>query len=205
MVAEARRDEPEAEGPGGGEDAAAPASDAHHVVVLVAREHGPYLGRCLRYLGVAEDELDDALQEVLIVVYRHAARLERHEELRAWLYRVAWHVARATRRKARLRRARFVLRGNPCERSESSGTEGHVSQAAGDPERAALAAELRETLDRLPARLRDAFVLHHVEGLSIREVAWVLGCGRQTAHDRVRRATERLRASFEEGAGEVGS
>ncbi len=205
MAVEARRDEPEAEGPGGGEGAAGPASDARRVVTLVAREHGPYLGRCLRYLGVTEDELDDALQEVLIVVYRHAARLERHQELRAWLYRVAWHVARAARRKTRRRRARFVLRGSSIEHSGDCGTEECVHEAAEDPERAALAAELRDALDRLPAKLRDAFVLHHVEGLSIREVARVLGCGRQTAHDRVRRAAERLRCLFEGNARETGS
>jgi RNA polymerase sigma-70 factor (ECF subfamily) len=68
---------------------------------------------------------------------------------------------------------------------------------AAGPVAAAVAVErakaLRAALDALPARLREPILLHHVEGLSCREIATALGVGLGTVARRLERARSTLR------------
>ena len=135
----------------GGEAAAAGAFEA-----IVAR-HGPMvLGVCRRVLR-DEHDADDAFQATFLVLARKAGRLGRPERLACWLYGVAYRVAR----RAGRRRAATGPRG-------AAGR--HDAPA---PEAADAAHDLRPVLDaelaRLPARYRDAIVLHDLEGRSVAE------------------------------------
>ena len=60
--------------------------------------HAPYVMRSLRYLGVREAELDDAVQETFMIAHRKIGDLRTVESPRGWLYAIAMNVARHARR-----------------------------------------------------------------------------------------------------------
>jgi RNA polymerase sigma-70 factor (ECF subfamily) len=59
-------------------------------------------------------------------------------------------------------------------------------------------------LDQLDDDKRIAFVLHEVEGLTLREVAEATECPLQTAYSRVKAARDFVRQAFEDRAKSAG-
>jgi RNA polymerase sigma-70 factor (ECF subfamily) len=55
-------------------------------------------------------------------------------------------------------------------------------------------------LAALSAEQREAFLLHHVEGLSYEEMVEATGAGVSALKMRVKRASERLKVLLDEGA-----
>jgi RNA polymerase sigma-70 factor, ECF subfamily len=146
-------------------------------------EHAPFVCRSLRRLGVPEADLDDALQEVFLVVHRRIADYEDRGRLRAWLYTICAHVVRAERR--RHRRRRETLTPDPPE--AVSGLD--PQRSAEDAQSLALG---KRVLAQLKPELRDVFVLYELEELPMREVAEALGCPLQTAYSRLHAARARV-------------
>ena len=54
-------------------------------------------------------------------------------------------------------------------------------------------------LDQLPAQVRIAWVMKHVEGERLERVAEITGCSRATAHRRITRARAALLEAFDDG------
>ena len=74
--------------------------------------------------------------------------------------------------------------------------------AAGDPpvralESAETAREVRRRVSELPASYRDAVILHHLEGLSVREVAGLLGLSEEATKKRIQRGRSLLRTRLD--------
>lgn len=136
--------------------------------------HGPYVARTLRCLGVREHELDDACQEVFVVVHRRLKEVE-PRSLRAWLYGVCVRKALAQRRL----HARKRTDGPPDETlAIEPDQEANVARRQG-LERALV------ILDGLSDAERAVFVLFEVEQLSMVEIAAMVGCPVQTAYARL--------------------
>ena len=149
----------------------------------LVRRHGPLVLAVCRRVLIDPHAADDCFQETFLVLARKAGSLKRPGALGPWLYGAATRTAL----KARARAARRLR----CERRAS------VAEAVARPDGLAWR-ELRSKLDAaiagLPEKYRDPFVLHHLEGLSVAEVARRLGCPQGTASARLARAKERLRA-----------
>ncbi len=64
----------------------------------VYAEHFSFVWRNLRRLGVRESHLDDASQEVWVVVHRRLPSFEGRSSLRTWLVGIAVRVASDHRR-----------------------------------------------------------------------------------------------------------
>src|SRR5438477_9556731 len=62
--------------------------------------HFRYVWRCLRSLGVRDGSLDDAVQDVFLVVERKLSGFDGRAELRTWLYAISLRVARRYRHRA---------------------------------------------------------------------------------------------------------
>jgi RNA polymerase sigma-70 factor (ECF subfamily) len=152
-------------------------------VTLLFREHGPFVFRVLRRLGVREADIDDALQEVFLVAYRRADTFEARSSWRTWLYGIAVRVAAAFRRKAHVRRE--TMESAPEQTDPRAGAEAELVQRQ-------LLAHLDLALAELDDDKRAAFVLYEVEGMTMAEVAEALGCPLQTAYSRYRVASERV-------------
>jgi RNA polymerase sigma-70 factor (ECF subfamily) len=158
---------------------------AHPTFERIFEEHVRYVGRTLRYLGVAERELDDACQEVFIVVHRRLADLQ-PDGARPWIRQICVHVAQNARRSARRRR--------------ESGDEPPEVLAAPtqqtDAERNQMRARLLQVLEALEEEQRIVFVLYEIEGLKMNEVAAAAECPIQTAYSRLHAARARVQRAF---------
>jgi RNA polymerase sigma-70 factor (ECF subfamily) len=168
-----------------------PGAGAHgvggpHTVADVYDAHSDYVWRCLRSLGVHHSQLDDAVQDVFMVVHQKLASFDGACALRTWLYAIVVRVARKKRSaSARAWVDELEARGQPVERAGTDCTE----QSAAAREGLALA---HRALEGMGADQREVFVLIEIEQMSAPEVAEVLGLPVNTVYSRLRLA----RAAF---------
>jgi RNA polymerase sigma-70 factor (ECF subfamily) len=152
----------------------------------VFEEEAAYVGRTLRYLGVSDPSLEDACQEVFVVVHRRLADF-RGGSVRAWVRQVCVLVANNHRRT--VRRRREVPSAEPTDTPMPASQEIEV-------ETRQVRQRLLSALDTLPEDQRAVFVLFEIEGLSMSEVAEASDCPLQTAYARLYAARDRLRAQM---------
>lgn len=145
------------------------------------------VGRDLTFLGVPSSDLDDARQEVFLVVSRKLSDYEERGSMRAWLFSICLRVAQRRRRLLLRRRELHAAYDYPEQVVDPTQHERVMEHEA-----LALGCRL---LSELPPEQRDVFWLYEVEDLSMPEVARVLGCPLQTAYSRLRKARERVLAA----------
>jgi len=136
-----------------------------------------------RVLGSAYD-IDDLEQDTFVTVLDRCHTLREPSALRSFVVSVAMRLARNELRKRAIRR--FV------------GLEGlaeHAVSPAYDPVTAERFRHLYRALDRLEANGRIAYVLRHVEGYELAEVATACGCSLSTVKRWLTRAELRLQES----------
>jgi RNA polymerase sigma-70 factor, ECF subfamily len=145
-------------------------------------QYSSYVARIgTRILGQDDDGIDDLVQEVFTRAAAGLKRMTDAPEVRGWLATVTVRVAVRQLRLRRLRR--FV----PWPSDDLSGAAEPIAPTASPEERATILAVYR-LLDRLPARQRAAWVLRHVEGERLEEVAQHCGCSLATAKRLIARA-----------------
>jgi RNA polymerase sigma-70 factor (ECF subfamily) len=147
----------------------------------VVSAHFDVLWRFLRRLGIPESDVDDAVQEVILVLARKLDQVQAESE-RSFVLSTAFRVASGMRRQVKRRR----------EVSEASLYE--RESPALDPEAAAeqrrLALLLAHVLEQLSLELRDVFVLYELEDFTMAEIASALGLPPGTVASRLRRGRE---------------
>jgi len=144
-------------------------------------EVAPYLGRLCG--AIALEHGDDAMQEVLIVVFQRISTLREPDAFWGWLRTLA------TREALRFTRARTGARrsaGNDSFTLSLSDIE-HWYRQSGDHSQDV---DVRRTLEDLTVEQRSVLYLRLVEGLSESEVATALGVATGTAKSRLSRARE---------------
>ncbi len=151
-------------------------------------EQGAFVLRTIRRLGVRASDVEDALQDVFVVVHRNLPRYDGVSPVRGWLFGIASRVAADYRKRAHVRREHVTDRP----------PDGVVVADQGDGIERAEARELLDhALDRLDDAQRSVFVLYELEGLAMPEVASIVGCPAQTAYSRLHAARDRIRAFVE--------
>jgi len=139
------------------------------------RDHYDFVWTSLRRFGLRQSAVDDALQEVFLVVYRRLPEFEGSTGHRAWLFAIALRVAREARR----RDARFWLE-EPLT----------VVAPSVHPDEGAVLRQRVRLLDTLLGALndeqREVFVMAEVEGFSAPEIAQALGVKLNTVYSRLR-------------------
>lgn len=144
--------------------------------------YGQYFGfvwRCLQGLGVARAALDDATQEVFVVVHRRLAEFRGEASMRTWLYGILRNVA-ANQRRSERRRAHVIPLSEGRE-PEAPGKGPH--ERAQDREAADF---VQRFLASVSEKKRDVFVLALIEQIPMPEVAATLGLPLNTAYSRLR-------------------
>jgi len=150
----------------------------------VVAEHGPYIWRVLRRLGVRPSDIEDVWQETFIVVHRKLDAFEGRSQLRTWLSAIAVRVASDYRNRAHRRREQAT------EEVPDDGTAASQHDDLVEQERRAL---LDRLIGELKPEQREVIVLYEFAELPMQEVAEALGCPLQTAYSRLhagRRALE---------------
>jgi RNA polymerase sigma-70 factor (ECF subfamily) len=148
-------------------------------------EYFNFAWRALRHLGVPAFALEDAAQELWLVVHRRLPEFEQRSSARTWLFGIALNVARNRRRG--LRRAPAM---QPLPEQLVSGRP----DPAGLHEGQEAWRKIERFLDRLDEQRRAVFVSSLLEELSAAETARATGLDVATVYHYVRR----LRHAFKE-------
>jgi RNA polymerase sigma-70 factor (ECF subfamily) len=150
---------------------------------VVMRRHNQRLYRAARAILRDDAEAEDVMQHAYVQAFACLDQFDGRGRFAAWLTRIAVHEA--------LARVRHRARELPFDGAETA------SVRALDPERSAVAQELRRLLeaaiDALPDAQRIVFVLRDVEGLSTSEAAVALGIREIAVRARLHRARSLLR------------
>lgn len=163
-------------------------TDRHERLRAMVNEHGTFVARTLRNLGVPARELDDCVQRVYIVADRRLEDIRVGCE-RAFLFRSAAHIAAHARRS--LARKREVLEEDPLP----------LRAPPFQPDELTQRKQLREVLDSIlntmSEDLRSVFILHTFEELTMAEIAELLELPPGTVASRLRRARGLFRDRIE--------
>jgi RNA polymerase sigma-70 factor, ECF subfamily len=146
----------------------------------IFRSYFDFVWGGLRRMGVPAASVDDAVQDVFLVVHRRQQDFEGRSSLKTWLYGIVLRVAHDHRRSL----ARAGGEGQPLPPALADGRPG--------PQEAAARSEALRLLARLLGELdeekRDVFVLADLEQLSAKEIAEIVGTNVNTVYSRLRAA-----------------
>lgn len=156
---------------------------------LVGRHLDLVLLRATRLLGLGPDA-EDAVQDAFCEALRDLNQLQDAHRFGAWVGKIAVHQVHRRFRRRRLRKALGLL---------SASDEQVLSRQVPDTSDPSVKAQLSE-VDRILAshapRDRLAWMLRHVEGLSLPEVAEQLGCSLATGKRSIARVQALLNEHF---------
>lgn len=140
-----------------------------------------YVYRTLRRLGTTPSEADDLAQEVFLALRGNWTKYDPTRPLRPYLFGIAFRIA-ATARRRRNREVPFEVVD--------------VSDTRPEPDDVLQTKQARElvlaALEHLPLTRRGVLVMHDLDGVSVEDVASVLGIPRFTVYSRLRKARREL-------------
>jgi RNA polymerase sigma-70 factor (ECF subfamily) len=145
----------------------------------IHERHVDFVWSSLQRLGVQKADLEDALQEVFIVVHAKLATFDGTSRLSTWLFGICLRVASGQRRKAYRHREHAVT-----NLEETAGAVTTPSAEAALLEREALQ-NLETVLGALELERRAVFVMFEIEGIGCPEIATMLGLPLGTVHSRL--------------------
>jgi RNA polymerase sigma-70 factor (ECF subfamily) len=149
----------------------------------VAQVHGPRLLRLAHRLMGWNGDGEDVVQEVLAKLLAKPDRIGGDRGLEAWLVAVTTNQCRSHRRMART--FQKLLRRCATEITTV------VSDAG--PERRDVDDRVRRVVQSLRPKDREVIVLHHLEQITIAEIAKMLGISANAVEVRLHRARQRLK------------
>jgi RNA polymerase sigma-70 factor (ECF subfamily) len=138
-----------------------------------------------RLVGGDEGAAEDVVQDAFVKAYRALGRFRGDSTLETWFYRILVRQAHHHRRWRAVR-----------DRWSAVGTGEPADPSPRDPGDPGLRERIRAALAKLSRRQREAFVLVHVEGFTVRECAAVLGKPTGTVKSHLHRALRSLRAEL---------
>ncbi|MDQ3367936.1 MAG: sigma-70 family RNA polymerase sigma factor [Myxococcota bacterium] len=144
--------------------------------------HAAFVWRVLRTFGVGEAQVEDAVQDVFVVVHRRLREWEGRAAITTWLFEIARRVASSHRRRVGADRTEELV----VDPAGPTDTFAAMS-------RAQAAATVFAILQQLDEDKRTVFALVELEQLSVPEVARMLELNLNTTYSRLRLA----RAAFE--------
>lgn len=169
----------------------APAASDLPAVAEIYAEFGTFVWRNLRRLGIPEGHIEDAVQDVFLVIHRRLPEFEGRSSLRTWIFGIVMRVASREREHLRSRAQRFAPLPNDA-------LETLAPPTGKDPfdqlvqQRAADLIEL--VLGELEEDKRNMLVMVELEEMPVVEVAQVLEINVNSAYTRLRLARRELEA-----------
>ena len=153
--------------------------------LLIARYSDPLYRHAVGMTG-SPDDAADILQNSFIKAYQHLAEVRGRFD--AWVFRIVANGCKDWLKNIRRTHLSYE------EDDQPSGYENPEEEL----DRGELRGDLDEALSSLPASLREAFVMKHVEGRSYEEMAELLETSVGALKMRVHRAREALQKLLEE-------
>lgn len=151
------------------------------------REQFGFVWRMLLHFGVPNPALEDAAQEVFIVVHRRWSDWQAGVSARSWLYGIVRRVASDWRRSQHRHARKLEALPRPVGGRD---VEAEVAERE-------LIDALERSLADLDAKQRDAFVLSELEGMTAKEIADAIGANPNTVASRLRAARAHVAAQLD--------
>jgi len=158
---------------------------------VVSRYLPMFYKRAFRFLGNATDA-EDAVQDALLSACRHLGQFRGQAQLSTWLTTIVTNAARMQLRRRR---------GSYLSLDEEQGEDGltfseRLPDSKPSPEEVCSTSEARDRLvegvKQLSPKLRQAFQLRDIDGLTTKEAALVLGVPQGTVKAQLARARAKL-------------
>lgn len=160
-------------------------------LVDIYKEHFDFVWRSLRRMGVPDGSMDDAAQDVFLVVHRKLATFQRRSSVKTWLFGIVARVAHDHRRSEK-------RKGEPVRSQDPTALDSLPDRATPGPmQRAEQNASIRlleALLSQLTPEKREVFLLAELEQMTAPEIGEALGIPLTTVNSRLRVA----RIEFEE-------
>lgn len=179
--------------------------DVDRFAELVDRYQEHALKLAFSLLGNYEDA-KDASQEAFVSAYRSLRRFRGGAKFSTWLYRIVVNECKDVYKRRAHQPVVVAGVGSPRHwRGEPDPDQNGVlfvdveDPAAGPSDQLAnreLGHRLSAAIAGLPMKQRTAFLLHHVHGLPLAEVASVMRCRLGTVKSHIFRATDHLKEAF---------
>jgi RNA polymerase sigma-70 factor (ECF subfamily) len=159
----------------------APSAEARTALTFeeVYRTHFDFVWRVLGGMRVPPAGIEDAAQEVFLIVLRRLPEFDGKTSIKGWLFQIALRVASNQRRSMRRKGE-----GEPIDEAMASSAP---SPADAVESRRALAT-VQSVLDKLDDDLRIVLVLTELEQMTAVEIAETIGVNANTVGSRLRRA-----------------
>ena len=154
---------------------------------LLLRSLLPRVRNLVRYFVRGDAEVDDLAQESLVTILRGLGSYRGEGSVTSWTDRIVVRTVFAHLRRTRAREKVHVEYAPdlvPLSSGESAA-------------RFLVRRRAMRALDDLPVEQRDALVMHHVMGLSVREIADELQLAFETVRSRLRLGMARLRDTLD--------
>lgn len=150
----------------------------------IYREYQGFVWRTLYHFGLRGEGVNDAVQDVFVVVHRRLGSFDGRTSIKNWLYGIARRVASDHRKRVQKRSAwlRLVPQPEPDRGPEDQQIVEH----------AAAADLVSQLLDLLDEDKREVFVLAELEGMTAPEIAEATGVNLNTVYSRLRAARQRF-------------
>ncbi len=155
----------------------------------IYQEYFAFVWRSLRRLGVQPAALDDASQDVFLVVHKRLPEFEGRSSLKTWLFGIALHVAR--------RQARNAARHPSHELPDPEPASPTASTPQDEAARREAIALLYTILDELDAEKRAVFVMAELEQMTAPEISEALSAPMNTVYSRLRAARREFEAALQ--------
>ena len=165
---------------------------------IVSRWQKPLLSFARRYVR-SESDAEDLVIEAFVRLYQNRRKLRRKTNLSAWLFTT---LSNLCLNHLRWQKRHPSVGGSetgtgPCLGDESAAPWTEGAAHPGDVmEHAERVGALRMEIDRLPHEQKTILILHHYEGMSLREIAAIVGCSERGVENRLYRTRRRLRSGL---------
>jgi RNA polymerase sigma-70 factor, ECF subfamily len=170
-------------------------SNDRRIEAILGRYRSSFYRKAYQCLGNAADA-EDAVQNALLSACQHLDQFRGEAQLSTWLMAIVVNSARMLLRK-RLRQVHVSLDVGDREDESPSFLE-LIPYNGPNPEDEFRGSELRERvtelMPHLSPKLRKAFELRALSGMTIRETAQILGVPTGTAKAQLARARTKLRS-----------
>ena len=154
--------------------------DVHAFARLVESYRAPVFSYLVRN-GVNPAFRDDIFQEVFMKIHLAAASYEPARPLRPWVFTIVANTVRNHFRDEAGRRRRFIQDVDLSPPDPGPGPEEHLEMGQREE-------SLQAAIRKLPPAQREVLVLAALSGLSLAEVAQVVGAPINTVKTRLHRA-----------------
>lgn len=146
-------------------------------------QYRPYVGKIARrILGYGAD-VEDVIQDVFVATVQNIRSVRDPARFRGWLATVTTRTAQ---------RKRFKVTADTRSNQDDPDEIFQICSEAPSPESTAhLAGRIQHLLD-LPEQLRTPWMLRHVEGKTLEDIAELCDCSLSTAQRRIRTVDGRL-------------